>query len=324
MVLRFARFVRVELRYECSFKTVFSRYSTLLDIGEQRSKFSPSKAAANFPTCRATLLRYKLKRAVRFALNLSRNKFRCCKLRLFKKIMRCVICQQCVFVPANKMACWPSMISFYTSPVNPVLRLCSCFLRQFGEMLNFWHNSSRALDLRGLFLYSGPQVSHRHGCFSSSLHKSFLWASDIFSLINSQSWVSAFSTSTTSAMFTSYPNRTCPRSPSFPRFWCGKIDQSQVLWSVASCDANDKIESLLQKVELRSTLCNMLPQLATSKFVAWQVESEGGNTGNNAFQLAMQQCCATSCAEMLPVLLDLKGLIWKKYQTINRNWNNKL
>ena len=98
-------------------------------------------------------------------------------------------------------------------------------------------------------------------------------------------------------------------SPSFPHFWCGKIDQSQVLWSVASCDANDKIESLLQKVELRSTLRNMLPQLAASKFVAWQVESEGCNTGNNAFQLATQQCCATSCAKMLPVLLDLKSFI---------------
>ena len=71
---------------------------------------------------------------------------------------------------------------------------------------------------------------------------------------------------------------------------------------------HNKIESLLQKVELGSTWRNMLPQLATSKFVAWQVESEGGNTGNNAFQLAMQQCCATSWAKMLPVLLDLKGL----------------
>ena len=58
--------------------------------------------------------------------------------------------------------------------------------------------------------------------------------------------------------------------------------------------------------QLRSTLRNILPQLATSKFVAWQVESEGGNTGNNAFQLATQQCCARSCAKMLPVLLDLK------------------
>ena len=68
--------------------------------------------------------------------------------------------------------------SFCTSLVNAVLRLCSCFLRQLSDMLNFWHNSSRALDLRGLFLYSSPQVSYRHGCFSSSLHKSFLWASD--------------------------------------------------------------------------------------------------------------------------------------------------
>ena len=180
-------------------------------------------------------------------------------------------------------------------------------------MLIFWHNSPRALDLRGLFLYSGRQVSNRHVCFSSSLHKSFLWACDIFSQINSQSWVSTFSTSTTSAMFTSCPNlpkvKSALYSPSFPRFWCGKIDQSKVLWSVASCDANDKIESLLQKVELRSTLRNMLPQLATSTFVAWEVESEGGNTGNNAFQLPTQQCCATSCAKMLPVLLDLYGYI---------------
>ena len=70
------------------------------------------------------------------------------------------------------------------------------------------------------------------------------------------------------------------------------------------CDASYKIETLLQKAELGSTLRNMLPQLATSKFVAWQVGSEGGNTGNNAFQLAMQQCCATSWAKMLPVFLE--------------------
>ena len=31
----------------------------------------------------------------------------------------------------------------------------------------------------------------------------------------------------------------------------------------------------------------------------------GGNMGNKALQLAKQQCCATSCKEMLPVLLDL-------------------
>ena len=60
----------------------------------------------------------------------------------------------------------------------------------------------------------------------------------------------------------------------------------------------------MQKAELGSTLRNMLPQLATSKFVAWQVGSAGGNTGNNAFQLAMQQCCALSWAKMLLVFLE--------------------
>ena len=194
-----------------------------------------------------------------------------------------MIGQQCVFVSANKMACWPSVVSFFTSLVNAILRLCSCFLRQLSEMLNFWHNSSRALDLRGLFLYSGRQVSHRHGCFSSSLHKSFLWAYDIFSLINSQSWVSQEPILIPGSQHSQPPQprpcllpaqigyargQACAYSPSFPCFWCGKIDQSQVLWGVASCDAHDKIESLLQKVELRSTLRNILPPLATSKFVA--------------------------------------------------------
>ena len=55
------------------------------------------------------------------------------------------------------------------------------------------------------------------------------------------------------------------------------------------CHTSDKIESWLPKVELGSTLCNMLPQLATLKFVTWQVESECSNTGNNAFQFAMQR-----------------------------------
>ena len=39
-----------------------------------------------------------------------------------------------------------------------------------------------------------------------------------------------------------------------------------------------------QKVELESTLCNMLPQLAR------QVGHKRGNTRNREFQLAMQQC----------------------------------
>ena len=45
----------------------------------------------------------------------------------------------------------------------------------------------------------------------------------------------------------------------------------------------------------------MLLQLAILKFVARQVACGGGNTSNKA----LQQCCSTSCKEMLPVLLGL-------------------
>ena len=68
-------------------------------------------------------------------------------------------------------------------------------------------------------------------------------------------------------------------------------------------------KTLLQQVKLGSTLRNILLQLATLKFVAWQVEHASSNTGNNAFQLAMQQCCATSWTKMLPVLLGLKKFV---------------
>ena len=69
---------------------------------------------------------------------------------------------------------------------------------------------------------------------------------------------------------------------------------------------NSSCSNILHEVELGSTFGNMLLQLAIlQKFVARQVACGGGNTGNKALQLAKQQCCGTSCKEMLPVLLDL-------------------
>ena len=56
----------------------------------------------------------------------------------------------------------------------------------------------------------------------------------------------------------------------------------QVVASVAIRAAKLEL-NLLQKVELESTLRNTLPQL-----------HKRGNTGNNVFQLIMQQCCETS------------------------------
>ena len=53
-----------------------------------------------------------------------------------------------------------------------------------------------------------------------------------------------------------------------------------------------------------ATTCNIEICCVTS----WE---RSCNTGNNPFQLAMQQCCATSRAKMLPVLLDLN---WNQYK----------
>ena len=50
-------------------------------------------------------------------------------------------------------------------------------------------------------------------------------------------------------------------------------------------------KNLLKKVDVSSTCCNMLPQLATTKFCCVTMFEVGGNTCNNAFQLATQQCC---------------------------------
>ena len=60
--------------------------------------------------------------------------------------------------------------------------------------------------------------------------------------------------------------------------------------------------SLLQ-VELASTFFNKFFQLATTKFCCVTMFEVGGNTCNNAFQLAMQQCCVASCSNLLLVLL---------------------
>ena len=61
--------------------------------------------------------------------------------------------------------------------------------------------------------------------------------------------------------------------------------------------------------QISSTVCNMLLQLATLKFVGQQIAYRGGNTGNKSFQLAKQQCWVTSCKEMLLVLIDPKVLV---------------
>ena len=50
-------------------------------------------------------------------------------------------------------------------------------------------------------------------------------------------------------------------------------------------------KNLLKKVDACSTCCNMLLQLARTKFGCVTMFEVGGKTCNNAFQLATQQCC---------------------------------
>ena len=50
-------------------------------------------------------------------------------------------------------------------------------------------------------------------------------------------------------------------------------------------------KNVLKKVDATSTCCNMLLQLATTKFCFVTIFEVGGNTASNACQLATQQCC---------------------------------
>ena len=56
----------------------------------------------------------------------------------------------------------------------------------------------------------------------------------------------------------------------------------------------EKLKFVAEKVELEYTLRNKLRQQAKLYFTARQVGHARGNTHNNRFQFAMQQCCETS------------------------------
>ena len=57
-----------------------------------------------------------------------------------------------------------------------------------------------------------------------------------------------------------------------------------------------------KKIDASSTCWS---NFATTKFCCVTMFEVGGNTANNAFQLATQQCCLASCSNLLLVLLHL-------------------
>ena len=71
-------------------------------------------------------------------------------------------------------------------------------------------------------------------------------------------------------------------------------------------------KNLLKKVEASSTWCNMLLQLATTKFCFATMFEVGGKTANNAFQLATQQCCVKVEGKCCPYYRALSSLEKKR------------
>ena len=80
-----------------------------------------------------------------------------------------------------------------------------------------------------------------------------------------------------------------------------------------------------EKVDASSTCCNMLLQLGTTKFCCVTMFEVGGNTSNNAFQLATQQCCVKvegKCCQYYRALNEkkkqqIKTLLAMRVQTIS-------
>ena len=69
---------------------------------------------------------------------------------------------------------------------------------------------------------------------------------------------------------------------------------------------------ILKKVDASSTCCNMLFQLAITN-----VFEVGGNTCNNAFQLAMQQCCVQVEAICCSYYFTFRYIIKEWVYTVN-------
>ena len=64
-------------------------------------------------------------------------------------------------------------------------------------------------------------------------------------------------------------------------------------------------QHVLHQVELASTFSTNVFNLQQHILLRDIVVEVGGNTTNNAFQLAIQQCCVASCSNLLLVLLHL-------------------
>ena len=132
-----------------------------------------------------------------------------------------------------------------------------------GFTISLKRSLSRGTLLLKFFYITHPQLLSFATCFYNLIHKFptgmgafqvfciylFCGPLTFFSLFNSQSWVSTFSTSTTWHVYflPKFARGQARLHSIFPALLVRKIDQSQALWRIATFDAKDKIESLLQK-----------------------------------------------------------------------------
>ena len=98
----------------------------------------------------------------------------------------------------------------------------------------------------------------------------------------------------------------------FPHFFGGKSANHK--W----CDASYKIETLLQKAELGSTLRNMLPQLATSKFVAGKLGAKVAIRATTLFNLQCNNVALQVERKCCPYFLNPRAS--KMKQVLHSDW----
>ena len=98
--------------------------------------------------------------------------------------------------------------------------------------------------------------------------------------------------------------------------WCGSKMAVFVVWQVVSLKKNEQQrQSLLLKVDPRSTFSQRLLQPATNVFAAQQIDHARSKTRNVDPKLTTKQCCATSfCISYFAALEELAETWHKRNQ----------
>ena len=152
-----------------------------------------------------------------------REKFRCCKLRLFEKIMRCDWSTVCFCVSKqNGFLTFCGFFFYFPCQCCSKPLVCSCFLRQFGEMLNFDITHPELVTCVACFYPLVHKFPTDMGAFQVLCANLFFGPLKFFTNKFTILGLNILNLHNLSAMFTSCPG-ICPRSSArlptiFPAF----------------------------------------------------------------------------------------------------------